>query len=607
MLVGLFPVLLAGATGTVAQQPAEPPASTIRHNGVGFAPRGPKRVIVASAATAPLAWWLAGRNGAAVAAGLSRPFGFDRASGERVHHVELPRTLATGEYRLHLDGRPGRSITVANGLLRPLFRDGMSFFYQQRAGVPILRSLVQRPDLARPAGHPREVVGCFNGVDRKGVKWPGCGYRLDVTGGWYDAGDHGKYVVNGGISTWALLNAHERAVRRAPGSPLMADGALRLPEQTNGVADLLDEARVEVEFLLSMQIPEGARTPVLRGERIETLNAGGLVHHKMSDVRWTGLPTAPAEDREPRVLFPPSTAATLNLAAVAAQCARVWRTIDAAFAQRCLTAARRAWSAAEREPALLATDRFEGSGGYGDTELADERFWAAAELFVSTGEAAYRTPLLASSLFRSNSAAAIAWAEVATAGTITLLTVPSGLTTRELVPQRRALIATADADVARIAGQGYAIPYGPERYPWGSTGAMLNAATVLGVAHDLTGQSAYRDAVIDTIDYILGRNPLDRSFVTGYGVRPMRNPHHRFWARQADARYPAPPPGALSGGPNDTSMTDDIARTMVGRCRPQTCWTDDYRAFTQNEVAINWNAPLVWVAVFLDTSEAAAR
>jgi endoglucanase len=123
---------------------------------------------------------------------------------------------------------------------------------------------------------------------------------------------------------------------------------------------------------------------------------------------------------------------------------------------------------------------------------------------------------------------------------------------------------------------------------------------ILGLAADFTGKAAYRDGAVDAMDYVLGRNPLDRSYVTGHGARPMRNPHHRFWAHQANARYPSPPPGVLSGGPNSTSMGDPVAKDMKGKCAPQTCWTDDYRAFTQNEIAINWNAPLFWVATWLD-------
>jgi endoglucanase len=64
--------------------------------------------------------------------------------------------------------------------------------YQQRSGTEIENAYVQRADLARPAGHPQEIVTCFDQTDAKGNDWPGCNFSLDVTGGWYDAGDHGE-------------------------------------------------------------------------------------------------------------------------------------------------------------------------------------------------------------------------------------------------------------------------------------------------------------------------------------------------------------------------------------------------------------------------------
>ena len=134
-----------------------------------------------------------------------------------------------------------------------------------------------------------------------------CGYTLDVRGGWYDAGDHGKYVVNGGIAAWQLLNSYERAEQRSVTPTAFGDGTLAIPEKANGVPDLLDEARWEVEFLLKMQAPDG------------------MAHHKIHDENWTGLPTRPELDDQPRRLSATSTAATLNLAAVAAQAARLWR------------------------------------------------------------------------------------------------------------------------------------------------------------------------------------------------------------------------------------------------------------------------------------------
>src|SRR5690606_8438804 len=132
----------------------------------------------------------------------------------------------------------------------------------------------------------------------------------------------------------------------------------------------------------------------------------------------------------------------------------------------------------------------------------------------------------------------------------------------------------------------------------GSNSNILNRAIVLALAHDFTGDARYRDAAIDAMDYILGRNPLDRSYVSGFGTRPFERPHHRFWARSLDPDLPPPPPGALSGGPDTASATDEVGQKIAGACAPQPCWRDDVRAYSLNEVAINWNAPLVWVATY---------
>ena len=174
-------------------------------------------------------------------------------------------TLQTdGEgYRLIVGSHESRPFTIQQHPHARLKYDALAYFYQNRAGVPILAAHVARPDLARAAGHPHETATCFSGADAAGVVWPGCDYTLDVTGGWYDAGDHGKYVVNGGISVWMLLNAYERAMaRKGPGADAFADGKVSIPEAGNGVNDLLDEARYEIEFLLKMQIPDGVKLRV---------------------------------------------------------------------------------------------------------------------------------------------------------------------------------------------------------------------------------------------------------------------------------------------------------------------------------------------------------
>ena len=572
-------------------------AAPVRLNQVGFLPDGPKRAIVADPSKAPLEWRLLDRAGRTRASGRTHVFGDDPWSGETVHRIDVGGVRLTGAgYRLIVGGRESRPFSISPRTYERLPFDALAYFYHNRAGTPIEARLVGGP-WARPAGHLPERATCVSGRDPKGNDWPGCPYTLDVTGGWYDAGDHGKYLVNGGISVWTLLNLHERH-----GARLFGDGSAAIPERGNRNSDLLDEVRWELEFFLKMQVPDGTRLRVPVGVKrsapglaFTEIDASGMAHHKVADVRWTGLPLAPHEDKEKRQLFPPSTGATLNLAATAAQCARIWRKIDPAFSARCLAAAEKAWEAARRNPEVWPIADFTGSGGYGDQDFGDEFFWAAAELLATTGKAAYRDALRGSRHLEAP-ATAPGWNSVAALGTITLAT--SG----ERAVRSRArlqIVAAAEGFLSDIDKVGYALPYAPaDGWPWGSTSVILNRAMILALAHDFTGERRFRDGAIDAMDFLLGRNPLDTSFVSGYGARPMLNPHHRFWARQADPRYPPPPPGALSGGPN-SNPSDDHTRSMRGKCVHQTCWVDDYRAFSLNEVAINWNAPLVWVSAWL--------
>jgi endoglucanase len=592
----LLPLLLV-ATPACAQQP---PA--VRLNGVGFAPASPKRAIVETDASAPLDWRVEDAKGKVLLRGRATPYGPDRASGRSLQRVDFSalRTAGTG-LRLVAGEAVSPPFSVAAHLYRPLARDALAFFYHNRAGVPIQARFVGER-WARPAGHPREVVGCIAGADNRGNRWDPCDYQLDVTGGWYDAGDHGKYLVNGGIATWTLLNLHER--QQARNRLAFPDGSRAIPEAGNGVDDLLDEVRFEVKFLLRMQVPDGSRMrlPVnqpdaKKGLSFTEVDTGGMAHHKVADERWTALPMRPDRDPERRVLHPPSTAATLNLAAVAAQSARVWRTIDPAFARRCGEAARRAWAAAERNPAIYPVADFPGSGGYGDRDLADERFWAAAELYATTGEPRFLDAVRASP-FLARTAGEPGWQSVASLGLVTLAMGNTPLA----APARARIVAAADGWTRERERTGFAVPFASTTFVWGSNSNLLNRALLIALAHDWTGEPRYRAAVVDTADYLLGRNPVGRSYVSGYGTDPMKNPHHRFWAAYFDPAYPPPPPGVLSGGPN-SGGGDEVADAIKGKCAPMACWRDDGRAYALNEVAINWNAPLAWVTAWLDETE----
>jgi endoglucanase len=553
-------------------------------NQLGYLPHAAKGATLKSAAAAPLEWQLLDARGELAARGKTTPFGADRASGDSVQLIDFSTFERAGQgYVLQVGADKSYGFDIGPSIYGSLSRDALSYFYQNRSGLEIRADLVPRPQLARPAGHVSDKsVPCDEHA--------GCDYSLDASGGWYDAGDHGKYVVNGGISVWTLLDLFERSGGRA-----FPDGSLRVPEAANKVPDLLDEARWELEWLLKMQVPAGK--PL-----------AGMVHHKLHDVSWTALGTAPHEDTQRRVLFKPSTAATLNLAASAAQAARIWKSLDAAFAARCLKAAEIAWSAAKQHPAVLAGTDVDGGGAYGDGHVDDDFYWAAAELFITTGKPEYRQRIEASPSFKTlrisagGHTSSFNWADTDGLGNVSLAVV-SGVPGPMQAAQRQHITAAADRYLKIIAAQGYPNALEPTaegRYIWGSNSFVANNLIVLALAHDFTKQRKYLDGVAAGMDYLLGRNPLGQSYVTGYGQRPLRNPHHRFWAHQANAKYPYAPAGVLSGGPN--SSIDDPYSKAAGLkgCAPQKCFVDHIEAYSVNEITINWNAPLAWLAAWLD-------
>ena len=193
------------------------------------------------------------------------------------------------------------------------------------------------------------------------------------------------------------------------------------------------------------------------------------------------------------------------------------------------------------------------------------------------------------------------WQATAALGAISLAVVPSSLPQAEAAQLRAAIALAADAYLALIEQQGYRTPIARGsngHYPWGSNSLVANNAIVLALAHDFTREQKYREGALEGLDYLLGRNPLSFSYVSGFGELALENPHHRFWAHQKRSSFPHPPPGALAGGPN-SRLQDPTSGRLKG-CAPQRCYVDHIDAWAVNEVAINWNAPLAWIATFAD-------
>jgi len=577
---------------TTLAAPLAQTATAVRVNQVGYLPNLNKLATVVSTSTSPLSWQLRNSGGTTVASGSTTVFGNDAAARESVHIIDFSSftTVGTG-YTIAVGSVVSHPFDISTTIYDRMKYDALAYFYHNRSGIAIVQPYAGGTQWTRPAGHI-QVSPNQGDISVPCASDAGCSYSLNVSGGWYDAGDHGKYVVNGGISVWIMLNQYERAIHLGTSAGDFANGMMNIPENTNGVPDILDEARWEMEFLLKMQVPTGQ-------------TRAGMAHHKMHDANWTGIPLRPDQDNQPRVLRPVSTAATLNLAATAAQCARIWASIDPTFSNKCLTAAQAAWNAAQANPNMLASGSDgNGGGAYSDNVITDEFYWAAAELYVTTGNSTYLNFMTSSPHYRAipSNPTSMNWGSTHALGNLSLAIVPNNLASAEKTTIRNNIIAAANTYLNVIASQGHRLPFAGGTggaYYWGDNSDVAHNGMIMALAYDFTGSSQYLNGASEAMNYLLGRNAMNKSYVSGYGENPLRNPHHRFWANQANSSFPLPPPGSLSGGPN-SALQDPYAQANLQGCAPQKCFADHFESYSTNEITINWNAPLAWLTAYLD-------
>jgi len=571
--------------------------SRVRVNQYGYLPDGPKRatVLVDSADAAGVAWTLRDASGTEVATGTAEPYGDDRTVASAVQRIVFDDVTTTGEgFTLEADGETSYPFAIRDGLYAPLAADALHYFLLARSGIELEESYAGE-GYARPAGHlgvaPNRgdlAVGCQ--APQGYYQGWSCDGTFDVHGGWYDAGDHGKYVVNGGIAVHQLLDAWESA-QRAGDTTLLDDGVLSIPEAGNGVPDILDEARWELEWMQRMQVPAGA-------------DHAGMVFHKVQDDGWTGLPLMPWLDEKERQVHRPSTAATLNFAAVAAKGSRLFADWDADYAAELLADARVAWEAALETPDLFASvaDGDDGGGPYDDLELDDEFYWAAAELFLTTGETAFAEFLAESPEAETpiDAEGGFDWRATTALGRIDLAMVDSGVDFAGRDAARASIVEAADGYLS-AAGSAFEQPYRPRNgeYDWGSNAIILNNQVVIATAAEITGDVRYRDAVVTAMDYLLGRNGTDLSYITGYGTLFSQNQHHRWMAHSLDASLPRVANGTVAGGPNSAIQDPVAQQTWPDGCVAQLCYLDDIQSWSTNEMTVNWNSALSWVSVWV--------
>jgi len=537
----------------------------IKVDQVGYPLNGPKVALVSAPAT--IFEIRRSSDGGVVFRGTLEPPQRDPDSGDQVQAADFSGLRRAGSFYLVVPGA-GRSwnFTVGKNVFQHTYYMAMRAFYGQRCGTAVDLG-PEFPGYSHAICHQH---GEFH--PSSGAKGP-----RDNMGGWHDAGDYGRYMVNSGITTGTLLWTWEIYGQKLKNIPL------KIPESGNGTPDILNEVRWNLEWMLKMQDDDGG------------------AWHKQTSEHFSSF-VAPEDDKLPSEVIGTgaapykSTCATADLAAVGAIAARVYKPYDAKFAARALDAARRAWAWTEKNPDVtFRNPPGVTTGEYSDASCKDERLWAAAELWRTTGEAAYHNFFLinfAEFLPNLDSPPAENWSSVGSMGLWTYaLSSRKDADPKAVAAIRERTLEAAHSVVERTRSNPYRVSMQARDYVWGSNGVAAGYGMYLLIANQFEPDNSFVDAARDNLHYLLGRNTFSLSWVTQVGDHPFQHPHHR---PSGDGKQSGAWPGLLSGGPNARPQ-DKVLAAFPKDLPPAKGYADQLASYASNEICINWQASLVFL------------
>ena len=463
--------------------------------------------------------------------------------------ADFSELTTPGTYKIvGSNGCESYEFTIGDNVYEDAFSDIIKFYYMQRCGEELTEDLAG--DFAHAACHTAEAV-YYEDQD---------GETVDVSGGWHDAGDYGRYVVAGAKAAEDLMLAYEKY------TDAFTDDA-GTPESGNGIPDVLDEVRYELEWMFKMQDSDGG------------------VHHKVTCAVFPET-VMPDEETDTLIITPVSTTATGTFAAVMAKASSVYADIDADFAARCLAASKLAYEYLMNNSIHGGVSNPDGisTGAYNDSSDMDERFWASAELFKVTGDSAYEEKI--TEYLERECNMDFGWQSVGMYGVYAYLTAnPTNEDSKQLSIDE--LTEYTDKIIARIEKNTYNSSVYLS-YNWGSNMTIANNAMALLMCDEILGTD-YSVAAQEQLDYICGNNGNGYCFITGYGTLYPTGVHHR---PTQVVGYPVS--GMLIGGA-DCNLEDSYAAAVLADAAPELCYADNVQSYSCNEITIYWNSPLVYL------------
>lgn len=539
-IIAAMAVLLVGCSTPPAETTY---TSNFRHNALGFLPTAEKQMTI----NLPDAEEFRVRradNDKVVYEGTLGEVLTQKDVNESVRIADFSELTREGKYYLEIPGvGRSRDFTIGQQAYNDAYATAMRAFYLWRCGTAIDHTY-------KGIRYQQEICHQGDGhEDHIGIE----GGHHDGTGGWHDAGDYGKYVVNAGITGFTLLWAWEQF------APALQNVTLGLPETAPGYPEFLKEIKWEIDWLLKMAYPDGS----------------GKVSHKLTALNFSDFYTMPQEDLQNRYYTDWSSAATADYVALLAQASRAFAPYDAAYAAKCLEAAKVSYDFLGSYPGQKFLMQPQFTTGAYFTIDPDDRMWAAAEMWESTGDERYLKEF--EKMAEQQKFVVDVnwdWDNMRNLGMFRYaVSERPGKNPEVEAKIKENIIAAADEIVATADADVYGRPLGG-RYYWGCNGTVARQTVGLQVADILAPDAKYQAAALDAVAHLFGRNHYDRSYVTGIGFNPPLYPHDR---RSAADGIQQPWPGYIVGGGH--TATD---------------WIDDQDSYSHNEVAINWQAGLVF-------------
>ncbi len=559
-------------------------SSQIRMNQVGFRPDQEKTatIDVPSPDAQPCYVAITNDEGELLWHGVASETMLNPISGKPRQIIDFSYFDKPGSYLLYVDN--GQTpftcpFTISEHPYRELTRKALRAFYYQRASMDIVEPFAEGYE--RKGGHPDNHVLVH--ASAATAERPE-GTVISSPGGWYDAGDYNKYIVNSGFTMGVWLMAYEM------NKEYFDNLALNIPESGMPVPDMLAEAMYNIRWMLTMQDKDGG------------------VYHKLTEPDFEGF-IRPDECQKPRYVVLKTTAAALDFAATMALAARIYAPYESVypgFVEEATKAALRAYAWAEAHPAIYydqpkMNEQFKPeitTGAYDDFDVRDEFYWAATELYLLTHDDAYKQAAIS---HQPTEYIPAIWGNVGELASLEWL-----MHTQPIADCRQPmanLLAHLEPYLDEVETSVHHSPYGNREsdFFWGcnSEGCCWRGVECL-YAYRLTGDPKYRTAAEQCLNYILGQNATGYCYVTGFGQKPTNHPHHRLSYSHPKGTHP----GFLAGGPNPMRQDAETDGVKYPKDVPADESYLDYQpSYASNEVTINWNVTLFALTAGLDAIE----